>query len=464
MSTATNGTPPGLKRVLGLRELVLYGIILIQPTAAMPLYGNVCKEARGHVATTILIGMVAMLFTAVSYGRMANAYPSAGSAYTYVGQELHPALGYLTGWAMVFDYVLNPIISVIWCSKAALNFAPEVPYAAWAVFFGVLFTGLNLRGIKASARTNQWMAAGLGVVVVLFLAAAVRYVWAAQDATAGRFLRPWYDPQTFSFPAVSGGAALAMLTYIGFDAISTLSEEAHNPRRNILLATVLTCLLTGVLAGSQVYAAQLVWPSYEGFRDADTAFVEIAGRAGGPALFVAVNLALLVAQTGSGAGAHLAAGRLLYGMGRDNALPRRFFGMIHPRSRVPRNNILLVGALATAGAFAVDFERGCQLLNFGALVGFMGVNLSAFARYYLRGNRKNLLNLALPLAGFAICLYLWCSLPLAAKLAGLAWLAAGFAYGAWRTQRFRGNIAFAVPDDEATTASPTPQVSTGELR
>jgi amino acid transporter len=469
MSSDTTGAKPGLKRVLGLWALVIYGIILVQPTAAMPLYGNVCKEAHGHVVTTILIGMVAMLFTAISYGRMANAYPSAGSAYTYVGQELHPALGYLTGWAMVFDYVLNPIISVIWCSKAAMNFLPSVPYPAWAVFFAVLFTGLNLRGIKASARTNQWMAAGLMIVVVLFLVAAVRYIWANVDASAGQFLRPLYDPKTFDFPAVSEGASLAMLTYIGFDAISTLSEEAHNPRRNILLATVLTCLITGILAGSQVYAAQLVWPSNEGFSDPDTAFVEIAGRAGeslpiviagysGAAiLFFTVNLALLVAQTGSGSGAHLAAGRLLYGMGRDNAIPRRFFGALAPRSHIPRNNIVLVGALAMAGAFALDFELGCQLLNFGALIGFMGVNVAAFVRYFLRNDKKNLLNLVLPGAGFLICLYLWCSLALPAKLAGLAWLATGFIYGAWKTQWFRRKIEFTVPDEEAIGTSPIPQ-------
>src|SRR6516165_8074936 len=128
MSRDTGHGQLGLRRVLGLKELLLYGIIIIQPTAAMPLYGIVCDTARGHVVTTILIGMVAMLFTAISYGRMANAYPSAGSAYTYVGRELHPSLGYLTGWAMVFDYVLNPIICVIWCSKAAMNFVPDVPY------------------------------------------------------------------------------------------------------------------------------------------------------------------------------------------------------------------------------------------------------------------------------------------------------------------------------------------------
>jgi len=447
---------PGLKRALGLRELVLYGIILIQPTAAMPLYGIVCHEAKGHVATTILIGMAAMLFTAIGYGRMANAYPSAGSAYTYVGQELHPALGYLTGWAMVFDYVLNPVISVIWCSKAAMNFVPAVGYPVWAVFFAALFTALNLRGIEASARTNRWMAAVLTAVVVLFLAAAIRTIWASPDLTAVQFLRPFYDSRTFSLAGVSRGASIAMLTYIGFDGISTLSEEAHNPRRNIMLATVLTCVITGLLAGSQVYAAQLVWPSNRDFPDVDTAFVHIAGAAGGPALFVTVNLALLIAQTGSGSGAHLAAGRLLYGMGRDNAIPSRFFGVLDRRSRIPRNNILLVGGLALAGSFAVSFELGAQLLNFGALIGFMGVNLAALARYYVRASKRNLLNLVVPLTGFLICFYLWCHLARPAKLAGLAWLSTGFLYGAWKTKGFRQRIEFAAPvEAEEDLAEPS---------
>src|SRR5438309_7513807 len=141
-----------LRRTLTLWNLIIYGIIVVQPTAPMPSFGVISKEAHGHVITAILIAMVAMLFTAVSYGRMARAYPSAGSAYTYVGRELHPALGYLTGWAMMFDYVLNPIICVIWCSKAAMNFVPEIPFAVWAVSFAALFTLLNLRGIKASSR------------------------------------------------------------------------------------------------------------------------------------------------------------------------------------------------------------------------------------------------------------------------------------------------------------------------
>ncbi|MGC8638740.1 MAG: APC family permease [Isosphaeraceae bacterium] len=442
-----NETTPGLNRALGLRELVLYGIVLIQPTAPMPLYGVVCQEAKGHVVTTVLIGMVAMLFTAISYGRMARAYPSAGSAYTYVGRELHPALGYLTGWAMIFDYILNPTICVIWCGKAAMNFVPTVPFAGWAVFFAVLFTLLNLRGIKASARTNEWITAGLGVVIILFFIAAARTIFRSPDHTVSRFLLPFYDPSTFSWKAVSTGTSIAMLTYIGFDGISTLSEEAHNPRRNILLATVLTCLLTGVLAASQVYAAQLVWPGHENFPDVDTAFVHIAGYAGGPTLFVIVNLALLLATIGSGSGSHLAAGRLLYGMGRDNAIPSRFFSALDPRTQIPRNNILLVGGLALAGAFSVSYQLGAELLNFGTFIGFMGVNIAAFVRYYVRAERQTFLNLAPPLIGFVICLYIWWSLRPVAKMAGLAWLTAGLLYGAWKTRGFRHQIQFAAVDE-----------------
>jgi len=312
---------------------------------------------------------------------------------------------------------------------------------------------LNLRGIESSARTNALLAAGLGVVVVLFLTAAARAILSAADLSAARFARPFYDPQTFSWKAVSTGTSMAMLTYIGFDGISTLSEEAHNPRRNILLATVLTCLITGILASAEVYAAQLIRPGNE-FADPVTAIYEIARQAGGPALFYTVSAALLVAQIGSGFGAQLGAGRLLYGMGRDNAIPRRFFGAVDPRTRIPRNNVLLVGALALAGAMVVDFDLSIELLNFGALIGFMGVNVAAFVRYFVRGQRRTLLNFAPPLLGFACCLYIWCSLQPVAKAVGLAWLAFGLLYGAWKTGGFRRQIEFAAPDEEATTASP----------
>lgn len=441
MSTTSSNSGPGLKRVLGLSSLVLYGIILIQPTAPMPLFGAAVNLAHGHVVTTILIGMVGMMFTAISYGRMANAYPSAGSAYTYVSREIHPALGYFVGWGMIFDYVMNPIICVIWVSKAAMNLIPEIPFLVFATVFAALFTGMNLRGIESSSRTNAIIATGLGVVIVLFLGAAVRYLFIHPPVGVEDWTRPFYDPKTFSFSAVSAGASLAVLTYIGFDGISTLSEEVRNPRRNILLASVLVCVITGILASIQVYAAQLVWPGTS-FPDQDTAFCYVAGKAGGLWLFHAVNFALLVATIGSGSGAQLGAGRLLYGMGRDNAIPKKFFGAINPRTRVPSNNIILVGVLTLAGAYLLSYPLGAQLLNFGALIAFMGVNASSFVCYFLRKERKTFGNLIVPVLGFSICLYLWFSLGIKAKLVGLSWLTIGVLYGAYRTSWYRKPMQF----------------------
>ena len=434
-----------LKRSLGLRDLVLTGIILVQPTAPMPLWGVVQQKAQGHVVTTILIAMVAMMCTAVSYGRMARAYPSAGSAYTYVGQEIHPSLGYATGWSMLMDYILNPLICTIWCSKAALNIVPDIPYFVWTLFFAGLFTMLNLRRIEATAHTNAALAVAMGVVVLAVLMATVKYLFAAPGVNAMTFVRPFYNPDTFDFAKVAGGTSLAVLTYIGFDGISTLSEEVKNPRRNVLLAMVLVCLIIGGLSAIEVYAAQLVWPATETFPDVDTAYVHFAGRVGGAVLFQVVNFTLLVASIGSGAGGQLAGARLLYGMGRDNALPKGFFGHLDPKRRIPSYNVMLIGALCLIGAWIISYETGAELLNFGALMGFMGVNVSAFLRYYLRGDRR-FSDLIIPVGGFIICLALWISLRNTAKFAGVVWLALGVLYGAWKTNWFRNPIRFEAPN------------------
>jgi amino acid transporter len=444
----------GLKRALTLRDLILYGVIVIQPTAPMSVFGVLSERSHGHVVTTILIAMVAMLLTAISYGRMARAYPSAGSAFTYVGQEINPAAGYVTGWSMAMDYMLNPMICIIWCSKAAMNFAPGVPYGVFVFFFFVLLTGMNLRGIKTSARVNAGLAAGMSVVIAIFFAAVIRHFSRHPVGAWSELTRPFYDPATFSHDAILGGTSIAVLTYIGFDGISTLSEEVENPRRNILLATVLTCLVIGVLSALEVYAAQLVWPSSEPFPDVDTAFVHVAGRAAGAWFFAVVTVTLLVANIGSGTGAQLGAARLLYGMGRSNALPRSFFGSIEPKRRIPRNNVIFVGLVALGGAFVVSYGLGAELLNFGALIAFMGVNLAAFVRYYLRAQEKKLTNLFLPLLGFVVCFLLWLNLSRTAKLAGSVWLLVGIAFGAWKTHGFRRNLVdFELPPEEPEQVS-----------
>jgi amino acid transporter len=414
----------------------------------MPAFGMVSEKAQGHVVTAILIAMFAMLFTAISYGRMARAYPSAGSAFTYVGREIHPALGYVTGWGMVMDYLLNPLICTILCAQLALNAAPGVPYVLWAIFFAALFTGLNLFGIRTSARINDALAIGMGIVIAIFFVVAAHYVFQHPHNESGFFWKPFYDPHTFHLQSVLGGTSLAVLTYIGFDGISTLSEEAKNPRRDILLATVLVCVIIGLLAAFEVYAAQLIWPVTRSFPDIPTAFVHVAGLAGGAWLLQLVNGTLLVATVGSGMGSQLGAARLLYAMGRSNAIPKSFFGVLDPVRRTPRNNVLFAGALALAGALAISFERGVELLNFGALIAFMGVNLSALTRYYIRAQHRNVTDLLAPACGFLVCLLLWWNLNPSAKIAGGIWMLLGLAYGAWRTRGFRTDlISFEIPPE-----------------
>jgi amino acid transporter len=445
--TASAG--PRLRRTLTLWNLIVIGIVIIQPIAPMGIYGVINNAAGGHVVTTILIALVAMFFTAISYGKMARIYPSAGSAYTYVGQEIHPGLGYLTGWAMVMDYILNPLICTIICSKLTQNILPEAPYWALAIFYAVFFSVLNLGGVKTSARINEVLAAGMTVVVVIFFVFVIRFVTGYHQRGPSFFTEPFYNPATFNLGAIGRGTSLAVLTYIGFDGISTFSEEVENPRRNIMLATVLVCVVAGVLSAAEVYAAQLVWGSKPFPADkVESAFPIVAQQIGGFFLFHLLNFTVLIANIGSGIASQLAAARLLYGMGRNDAIPKGFFGKIEEKRRIPANNVMLIGAVALIGAFLITYERGAEMLNFGAFIAFMGVNAAAFVHYYLRANEKKLGNLLMPLIGFVVCGVIWWSLSPPAKIAGTIWLALGVAYGVWKTSGFRKQMSFEIPPEE----------------
>jgi amino acid transporter len=420
----------------------------------MTFFGILSQRGHGHAAAMILIAMFAMLLTAISYGRMARAYPSAGSGFTYVGREIGPACGYVTGWSMVLDYLMQPIINVIFCSQQSHVLFPAAPYWAWAVFFTLLFTGLNVQGIKMSARFNAVLAAGMGLVVAAFFVAATLYVGGHPHGGIGFYTRPFYDPHTWALPGIMSGTSLAVLAYLGFDGISTLSEEAKNPR-DVLPATVLTCVAIGLLSVLEVYAAQLVWPVTEHFPDIDTAFTSVAGRAWAP-LFGVVGFTLIVACVGSGTGMQLGAARVLYSMGRSGAIPRKFFSAVEPKRRIPRNNVLFVGAVALAGAIilpaiageATGFDLGASMLNFGALISFMGVNVAAFVHFYMRAEKKSIFNLAAPVLGFIVCLLLWWNLSSEAWILGAVWMAIGITAGAWRTRGFRRNlVSFDLPPD-----------------
>jgi len=443
-----------LRRALSLRDLIFFGVIVISPTAPMTFFGILSARGHGHAASTILIAMFAMLLTAISYGRMARAYPSAGSGFTYVGREIGPAWGYVTGWSMVLDYLMQPIINVIFCSQQSHVLFPGIDYWVWAILFTLLFSALNVQGIKMSARFNAVLAVGMGVVVAVFFVAASLYV--AHHAHNGSefFTQPFYNPKTWSMPAILSGTSLAVLAYLGFDGISTLSEEAKNPN-DVLPATILTCIAIGLLSVLEVYAAQLVWPASEHFPDIDTAFTSVAGRAW-PPLFGVLGFTLVVACVGSGTGMQLGAARLLYGMGRGGAIPRKFFGALEAKRRIPRNCVLFVGAIALLGALilpaiagaATGFDLGASMLNFGALISFMGVNAAAFVRFYVRADRKNPLNLAAPVLGFIVCLLLWWNLSSQAWILGAVWMTIGVAAAAWQTRGFKRNlVSFELPPD-----------------
>jgi putrescine importer len=444
-----------LLRVLSLRDLVIYGIIVIQPVAALPLFGHANNISKGHAVTTILIAMVAMILTAISYGKMANRYPAAGSAYTFVGKGIHQYLGFVAGWSMFMDYLFVPILCVIFTSIAANHMLTVIPYHFWIFFFVSGFTIINLKGIKMASRANWLLMVVMSVVVFYFMAAAIHFV-IENYGLGGLFSsRPFYNPETFSVSSIGSATALAALTYIGFDGISTLSEEVNNPRRNVMIGMVLTCLITGVWSGAQVYLAQLSWPDWASFTQGltdeaarnnalDTAIMSVAKRIGGPVLDGSLSFILLLGSIGSGAAGQLAASRLLYGMGRDGVLPKKIFGHLDTKYSSPNFNVIIIGALALLGALTLNYAEAARLINFGAFFAFMGVNIASIREYFFKAREKSLKGFLIDFLpagiGFLFCLIIWLNLPLKTFLIGGSWMVAGVIYLAVRTKGFRKSI------------------------
>ena len=439
--------PLRLRKVLTLWDLIFYGLVLIQPTAPIPLFGVAQKLSNGHTVTTIFVAMLAMVVTAFSYGRMAAIYPSAGSAYTYVGKAMNPHLGFMVGWAMLLDYILQPLLNVVWISVAIQSrYIHGIPYPITALTVVVFITVLNLSGIKASAGTNKLLLVAMCAVVAAFFYLAVRYLFHVEHWAGIFSTQPFYDPKTFSVRRIWGATSFAALTYIGFDGITTLSEDVKNPRRNVLLATVLVCLLAGLLSGAEVYLGQRIWPNWHTFPNLETAFMDVCRRVGGTVLFQAMGAILILAALGSGLTGGLGAARLLFGMGRDGVLPRGFFAHLHPETNTPTYNIILVGAVAYGGAIALNYignayEHAGELLNFGAFLAFMGVNLSVFWEFTVLKRKERrprvVADMILPLLGFGFCALIWWNLNLLAKVVGGIWFLVGFVYLGLSTRGFR---------------------------
>lgn len=434
-------TIPQRRRMLTVWDLIFYGIVLIEPIAPVPLYGVAEKLSNGHFVTTILIAMLAMMATAFSYGRMAALYPAAGSAYTYVGKGLNPYLGFLAGWAMFLDYLLIPLIQIVWIATAIHSrYLPHVPYAAVAAIVAGLMTFMNLRGIKTSARANKMLLTFMSLVIGAFVLLAVRYLFGSQGWGGIFSLEPFYNPKTFDFHTIRTATSFAALTYIGFDGVTTLAEDVENPKRNVLIATVAVCVFTGVFGGLEAYLAQRIWPDWHTFPNLETAFMDVCHRAGGVVLFQAMGAILLLAAFGSGLNGHLGAAKLLFGMGRDNVLPRKIFAHLDKRN-TPTINVWIISLVAFGGALALDFEKSGELINFGAFLAFMGVNAATLWQFMVIGQqgrrRKLLADAVIPTIGFLFCAWIWWGLENAAKIIGGAWFVLGLIYLACSTRGFR---------------------------
>ena len=321
---------PHLKRVLSVWHLVYYGVILTSPIAAVPLFGEAQVLSHGHTVTTLLLAMVAMSVTAVSFGRMANVYPSSGSVYSYISKELNPHVGFILGWAMFLEYLFQPIQNSLYAVLAIHRMVPHVPFALLAALTVGFITLLTVQGIKFNARTNEVLLGFMLLVTGVFLVEAFRHIVLHQSYSGLLSLQPIYNPATFNLRALAAGTSFAALVFIGFDGVSILAEEVKNPKRNILLASVLVCVFTGLFSGLQVYMAQLVMPDHTTLLNPETAFMDVARVAGGPLLFTAYGVVLLVSSMACGLAGHVGAARLLYSMGRDDVIPKKIFG--HLRS------------------------------------------------------------------------------------------------------------------------------------
>src|SRR5581483_4081089 len=294
-------------------------------------------------------------------------------------------------------------------------------------------------GIKWTAHANQIMTAVMFLVIGIFVVQAIRYLWLKQGWTGLVSTEPFYNPRTFNLSAVATGTSLAALTYIGFDGITTLAEDVKEPKRTVPLAIVLVCLVIGLCAGLQIYLAQRVWPDYTTFKDLDTAFFDVCKLVGRDFLFYAMTLTLAVASLGSALTGQVGAARILFGMGRDAALPK-FFSRLDQKNN-PVLNIWFIGILVLAGSLLLDYEQAATLINFGAFLAFMGVNLAVIREFCLRppaGHKRNLLlDLIIPAVGFLSCLAIWINLPRQAKLVGGIWCGVGLVYTAIKTRGFR---------------------------
>jgi putrescine importer len=451
--TAT--TPQRLERTITLWPLVLFGLAYITPFIVLTTFGVFSEASSGTLASSYAIATVAMIFTALSYGKMARLYPAAGSAYTYTRKAIDSRVGFMVGWAVLLDYFFLPM--VVWLIGTAYltDQFPGVPDWVFLLAFIILTTALNIIGIKLATRVNMALIAFQMLVLVFFVLFSLQHV--IQDAGVAGVIDPapfWNSTSTLS--AVSAGAALTAYSFIGFDAVSTFAEETVDARRTVPRAIVMTAAVAGVIFVIVAYVVQLVHPGGE-FENSASAPLDIAKAIGGD-LFGAIFLAtVIVAQFTAGIPIQAAGARLMYAMGRDNVLPRRVFAYISPRFHTPLINLLLTGTVGLL-ALGLSVTTSTSFINFGAFTAFAFVNISVLAQYLRDRNqvdRNPLSWVVQPLIGLAVVIWLLTHLDSKALTLGVVWVSLGFVWLLYLTRGLRKP-----PPDMVFTESDEPVVAT----
>lgn len=423
-----------LKRALGLPSLVLFGLVYMVPLTVFTTYGIVTETSGGRVPLAYVVTLVTMVFTALSYARMSAAYPVAGSAYTYSQKAFGAPVGFLSGWSLLLDYLFLPMINYLVIGIYLNAAVPALPEWVIVLITIAIVTVLNVVGIVSVARANFVIIAVQAVFIVVFVVLSSAKIFGGSvDFTApfaGDGTAPGLSP-------VLAGAAILCLSFLGFDAVSTLAEESKDAKRDVPRAIMIATVSAGLIFILLSYVAQLVFPSND-FADPESGSLDVMTAAGGQFMNAFFTAAYVAGAFGSALTSQASVARILYSMGRDGVLPRRLFGYVSPRFSTPVYAIVVVSVVSLL-AIVIDLATLASVISFGALAAFSVVNLSVIKHFFvdLRERRNVALNLVLPLIGFALTVWLWTSLSGLTLVIGMCWLAVGFIWLLGVTRGFR---------------------------
>ena len=455
VTTSADASKVTLKRVLGVPSLVVFAIVYMVPLGIFTTYGVGTELTQGHLPLAYIVITIAMLFTAYSYGRMAVVVPSAGSAYSYARVAYGSKIGFLSGWTLLADYLLLPLLNYLVIGIYMAEAIPSVPAWVWILGSVVLTTLLNILGVKLVTNVNLVLAS----LQILFL---VVFVFLASRIISGEgvpsLLSPFYS-EGLELGGVFAGAAILCLSFLGFDAISALSEETKDPRRSVPRAVMITVIIVGVMGVVVTYVSQLVYPDWTSFTNIDTAGLDVFLAVGGQILSALFIAGYVAGCLGSALSSQASGARILFAMGRDRVLPEKVFGRLSARFRTPVFAIVIFGALSTSAVF-VDLTHIINVLRFGAPIAYKVDNIAVFKFYIIDGKRRGakamIKYLVIPLIGAAITLWLWTSLSAAAFIVGGIWFALGLIYLIGLTRFFTRKLPdINLGNTDTLTAIPT---------